>query len=222
MDVLERTDALIESSLEHPSSALPQFVRFDQLGQDAQRVVVVQVLGEIAGPPAPSQTKPTSSEAAADDEAKWGPKRRWSETARLLLHFALLKELRRLRYGSTPLAVLLDLAQWVFGDDRDVSIPFSFARCVLVAQLYSQLYPTDEFDGLQGIELQEAQQMIRNRIIPMIERRLEELPAFARQWVCYRTRGVVRLLDRNPQWLNEKVRVDAQRVVQDPNLRLLP
>jgi hypothetical protein len=94
-------------------------------------------------------------------------------------------------------------------------------RRVQVAQLYPGLYPTDEFEGLQGIDLDAATQMIRNALRPRIQLRLSELPEALRQRVVYQTGEVLARLATNPQWLNEKKREMTAWAAADPNGRLV-
>jgi hypothetical protein len=189
----------------------------------AARATDVSAVGVDSAVAATAEELSDAEDDASDenDESKWGPKGRWPEAARLRMHFLLLKDLECLRYDKTPLGKVIELAAWLASDDETQQLPFSFARCVQVAQLYPGLYPTDEFEGLQGIDLDAATQMIRNALRPRIQRRLSELPEALRQRVVYQTGEVLARLATNPQWLNEKKREMTAWAAADPNGRLV-
>lgn len=130
---------------------------------------------------------------------------RWSEQARLKLHFVLLKELQKLRYQDTPLSEYVHLIEWVSSDKEDV--PFSFHRCILVAKLFPSLCADDEFEGLQGLDVTQAAEMIRVALRPHIRRKLSSLPFWAQNFVRNNWQHVVSRLEVNDQWLNEAIKL---------------
>ena len=224
--------ASVEHSLDHSSGALSSLVHTLQLCSAARQAVQAHIDGTEPQATRPESSQPGSPPTAcsssqqspdlhldgnecstpvpdSDDDLKpltndGTDPSIWSETARLHLHFVLLKQLRKLRYDATPLADVIDLVQWLSSKDAE-DIPFSFSRCVLVAKLFPSLMDDTSFEGLLGLDVDAAAEAIRVTLRPYIARKLERLPLWAQRLVRVNPGFVVEQLAHNPQWLNEQV-----------------
>jgi hypothetical protein len=201
----DQVDADEEPILEHASAALGEFVHFSQLDLEARQAL----LDQLDAPPPPAQARFRFEDEATERKldaffATFGVPRNWSEVARVHLHIVLLLALRTLHEDQTPLAEIIDLAQWI-SSDADENVPFSFARCLQVASNFSHLLPSDAFEGLRGLDSDRAAEVIRVSMRPLIRQKLAELPADIRAEVLEAPDQVIDRLEKDPQWLNKQV-----------------
>jgi len=135
----------------------------------------------------------------------------WTEEDIVLLHWGLLRELRRLADPETPLEEKLDTLAWALTDPALDTKPFSMANCIRVVGT-STLSPTAYF-GAASVE------EIRGWIQANAPRWLRETLGRYPVWVALLVRGhphwVCRQLERNPQWINEQVKLRGTSLQQD-------
>lgn len=129
----------------------------------------------------------------------------WSETARLLLHFQLLRRLTKLRYEETPLADVLEMIAWISSNDDEL-VPFSFARCILIAKLFPSLMAEDDFEGLDGLDVASAAEAIRVSLYPFVRRKVERYPGWMQRAMRLDPDLFIRQLAVRDQWVNEQVK----------------
>lgn len=129
----------------------------------------------------------------------------WSEEDIVLLHWGLLRELRRLPCPETPLEEKLDTLAWALTEPEMDGRPFSFANCLQVVA-NSPLSPTP-YCG--RIRVEEVRQWLRHNARRWIAESLERYPQWAQDLIRQQPDHVANELDKNPQWLNEQVKKHA-------------
>ena len=161
----------------------------------------------------PPRTQHDDSEFIDGSPAKADPEDviDWTEEDIVLLHWGLLRELRRLADPETPLEEKLDTLAWALTDPALDTKPFSMANCIRVVGT-STLSPTAYF-GAASVE------EIRGWIQANAPRWLRETLGRYPVWVALLVRGhphwVCRQLERNPQWINEQVKLRGTSLQQD-------
>ena len=124
-------------------------------------------------------------EAIAED----GPERpvEWTEEDVVVLHWGLLRELRRLADPETPLEEKLDTLAWALTDPDLDGKPFSLASCIRVVGT-SPLSPTPYFGGASVDDIRD---WIRANAPRWLNATLARYPEWVRQlvrrqpdWVC--------------------------------------
>ena len=132
----------------------------------------------------------------------------WSEEDIVLLHWGLLRELRRLADPDTPLEEKLDTLAWALTDPALDDRPFSMATCIRVVGT-SPLSPTPYF-GVTSVD--DIRDWIRANAPRWLRATLARYPEWVRQLVRSQPDWICRELSRNPQWINEQVkRRDSSR-----------
>jgi len=135
----------------------------------------------------------------------------WSEEDIVLLHWGLLRELRRLADPETPLEDKLDTLAWALTDPTLDGKPFSMASCIRVVGT-SPLSPTAYF-GAASVE--EIRDWIRTNAPRWLRASLARYPDWVQELVRSQPDWVCRQLTRNPQWLNEQVKLREASMQQD-------
>lgn len=148
-----------------------------------------------------------SNTAAADT----GETIDWSEEDIVLLHWGLLRELRRLTDPETPLEEKLDTLAWALTDPALDGRPFSMASCVRVVGS-SPLSPTAYF-GAASVE--DIREWIRANAPRWLRATLARYPEWVQHLVRSQPDWVCRQLTRNPQWINEQVKLRETSPQQD-------
>lgn len=149
-----------------------------------------------------------STTASADDQ---GEAIAWSEEDIVLLHWGLLRELRRLADPETPLEEKLDTLAWALTDPDLDARPFSMASCIRVVGT-SPLSPTAYF-GAASVE--EIRDWIRANAPRWLRATLSRYPDWVQDLVRGQPDWVCRQLTRNPQWINEQVKLRETSLQQD-------
>jgi hypothetical protein len=129
----------------------------------------------------------------------------WSEEDIVLLHWGLLRELRRLPCPETPLEEKLDTLAWALTEPELDDRPFSFANCLKVVA-NSPLSPTPYCGRIQ---VEEVRQWLRHNARRWIAESLERYPQWVQELIRQQPDHVANELDKNPQWLNEQVKKHA-------------
>jgi len=148
----------------------------------------------------------SSTTAADDDDAIV-----WTEEDIVLLHWGLLRELRRLADPETPLEEKLDTLAWALTDPLLDGRPFSMASCIRVVGT-SPLSPTAYF-GAASVE--EIRDWIRANAPRWLRATLSRYPDWVQDLVRGQPDWVCRQLTRNPQWINEQVKLRETSLQQD-------
>lgn len=148
----------------------------------------------------------TTAAAVDDDDAIV-----WTEEDIVLLHWGLLRELRRLADPETPLEEKLDTLAWALTDPLLDARPFSMASCIRVVGT-SPLSPTAYF-GAASVE--EIRDWIRANAPRWLRATLSRYPDWVQDLVRGQPDWVCRQLTRNPQWINEQVKLRETSLQQD-------
>lgn len=135
----------------------------------------------------------------------------WTEEDVVLLHWGLLRELRRLADPEAPLEEKLDTLAWALTDPTLDDRPFSMANCIRAVGM-SPLSPTAYF-GEASVE--EIRDWIRANAPRWLRATLARYPDWVQDLVRQQPDWVVRQLDRNPQWINEQVKLRETSLQQD-------
>lgn len=135
----------------------------------------------------------------------------WTEEDVVLLHWGLLRELRRLADPEAPLEEKLDTLAWALTDPKLDDRPFSMANCIRAVGM-SPLSPTAYF-GEASVE--EIRDWIRANAPRWLRATLARYPDWVQDLVRQQPDLVVRQLDRNPQWINEQVKLREPSLQQD-------
>lgn len=161
----------------------------------------------------PPQTQQAVREFIDGSSAADGPDDTisWSEEDIVLLHWGLLRELRRLADPETPLEDKLDTLAWALTDPTLDAKPFSMASCIRVVGT-SPLSPTAYF-GAASVE--EIRDWIRANAPRWLRASLARYPDWVQELVRSQPDWVCRQLTRNPQWLNEQVKLRETSMQQD-------
>lgn len=149
----------------------------------------------------------SSTTAAGDDDDAIV----WTEEDIVLLHWGLLRELRRLADPETPLEEKLDTLAWALTDPLLDARPFSMASCIRVVGT-SPLSPTAYF-GAASVE--EIRDWIRANAPRWLRATLSRYPDWVQDLVRGQPDWVCRQLTRNPQWINEQVKLRETSLQQD-------
>jgi hypothetical protein len=135
----------------------------------------------------------------------------WTEEDIVLLHWGLLRELRRLADPETPLEEKLDTLAWALTDPELDARPFSMASCIRVVGT-SPLSPTAYF-GAASVE--EIRDWIRANAPRWLRATLSRYPDWVQDLVRGQPDWVCRQLTRNPQWINEQIKLRETSLQQD-------
>jgi len=135
----------------------------------------------------------------------------WTEEDIVLLHWGLLRELRRLADPETPLEDKLDTLAWALTDPALDAKPFSMASCIRVVGT-SPLSPTAYF-GAASVE--EVRCWVLANAPRWLRATLARYPDWVQELVRSQPDWVCRQLTRNPQWINEQVKLRERSLQGD-------
>jgi hypothetical protein len=144
-------------------------------------------------------------------EAEFEEKIAWTEEDIVLLHWGLLRELRRLADPETPLEEKLDTLAWALTDPALDDKPFSMASCIRVVGT-SPLSPTAYF-GAASVE--DIRDWIQANAPRWLRATLSRYPQWVQELIRSQPDWVSRQLARNPQWINEQVKQREPSPQQD-------
>lgn len=126
----------------------------------------------------------------------------WTEEDIVLLHWGLLRELRRLADPETPLEEKLDTLAWALTDPALDGRPFSFASCLRVVGT-SPLSPTPY---LGAVKVEDVREWLRTNARKWLRATLAKYPDWVQALVRQQPDWVAKQLSKNPQWINEQIK----------------
>ena len=120
----------------------------------------------------------------------------WMVNEIVQLHFILLNECEQLSDPEFPLAEKLDVLAWMFADESHDMHALSFYRCARQAW--------------GSCDVRSATRDIKRLVPQWIDETLRLYPRWARAWVrgflLHNPDGLLNILDKNPQFINEMIR----------------